>query len=97
MSFFRWIPDDSANMVSPWIAIYFGLTAIITAATFWRWKTWNENYSQGLNDFIAETIDRNDVEKRSVFSDDGRWSRQNRRRDTSDDLEMQTIEGAQRA
>ncbi|KAI2636516.1 hypothetical protein GGS26DRAFT_589124 [Hypomontagnella submonticulosa] len=77
MSFFRWIPDDSADMVSPWIAIYFGLTAIITGATLWRWKTWKAKDSQGLEEFIAQVIDREDVEKGTTYSGDSELTRVN--------------------
>jgi hypothetical protein len=91
MSFFRWIPDDSAEMVSPWIAVYFGLTAIITAGTFWRWKTWKAKDAQGLEEFIAEVIDRGDIEKGSVYSDDSRPSGISKERNNSDGIEMQTV------
>ncbi|KAI0193110.1 hypothetical protein F4808DRAFT_453344 [Astrocystis sublimbata] len=40
MTFFNWIPDNSDQVVSPWVAIYFGFTALSTAATVWRFHAW---------------------------------------------------------
>ena len=43
MSFFKWIPEDSNQVVSPYIVIYaalaIGLTYLIYSK-FWMWKIW---------------------------------------------------------
>jgi hypothetical protein len=62
MSFFDWKTDESTGMISPYIAVYFGLTALCTGATFWRWKTWTD---QGDLD-IEEVLE--DLEKGSILS-----------------------------
>lgn len=40
MTFFNWTPQDSNQLVSPWVAVYFGFTAISTAGTVWRFHAW---------------------------------------------------------
>ncbi|KAJ2993606.1 hypothetical protein NUW58_g1787 [Xylaria curta] len=40
MTFFNWIPNDSDQVVSPWVVVYFGFTAVSTAGTLWRFHTW---------------------------------------------------------
>ncbi|KAK9780387.1 hypothetical protein SCAR479_02502 [Seiridium cardinale] len=95
MSFFRWIPDDSAEIMSPWIAVYFGLTAIITGVTIWRWKTWKAKDDQGIEDFISQVIDRNDVEKGSTGPGDSRRSRISKEASNSNSIEMQEIKDQQ--
>ncbi|KAI0913781.1 hypothetical protein F4823DRAFT_621977 [Ustulina deusta] len=40
MGFFNWIPEESSQMVSPWVAVYFGITIFTTIATVWRFKEW---------------------------------------------------------
>lgn len=42
MSFFNWTPPDSAQIISPWVAIYFVLTLIVTLLTVWGMKRWTE-------------------------------------------------------
>jgi len=39
MGFFNWEPGDD-RMISPWIALYLGLTVLLTTLTLWRWKRW---------------------------------------------------------
>ncbi|KAK8093717.1 hypothetical protein PG997_000402 [Apiospora hydei] len=38
MTFFNWIPDDSPQVVSPWIGLYCGSAAMLTLITYWRWR-----------------------------------------------------------
>jgi hypothetical protein len=38
MSFFNWIPSESDAVISPWIAVYCGLTLIFTGGTYWWWR-----------------------------------------------------------
>ncbi|KAI0862948.1 hypothetical protein F4860DRAFT_502402 [Xylaria cubensis] len=40
MGFFNWIPNESNQMISPWISLYFGVTIFTTVATIWRFKEW---------------------------------------------------------
>ncbi|KAI1427399.1 hypothetical protein F5Y12DRAFT_783300 [Xylaria sp. FL1777] len=40
MGFFNWIPDQSGQKVSPWVAVYFVVTIFSTIATVWRFKEW---------------------------------------------------------
>lgn len=84
MSFFQWIPDNSAEVVSPWIAVYFGLTIIITAATIWKWKTWTAKDFQDID--ISQ-----DVEKGSTYTDDSQRSPVNNVDRNRDGIEFQTI------
>lgn len=35
MTFFNWIPDESPQVISPWIALYCGSAAILTLLTWW--------------------------------------------------------------
>ncbi|KAI0376811.1 hypothetical protein F5Y04DRAFT_265548 [Hypomontagnella monticulosa] len=97
MSFFRWIPDNSADVVSPWLAIYFGLTAIITGATFWCWKTWK---GEGIKKFVSEmdgdTWDTGDVEKGSMYSNDSQRTRVNREDNNHDGVQTAVIAGSKR-
>lgn len=38
MTFFNWTPSESDQILSPWVALYFGLTIITTVFTIWFWK-----------------------------------------------------------
>ncbi|KAK8863010.1 hypothetical protein PGQ11_009245 [Apiospora arundinis] len=38
MSFFNWIPDESPQVISPWIGLYCGSAAILTLLTYWRYR-----------------------------------------------------------
>ncbi|KAI1359231.1 hypothetical protein F5Y08DRAFT_349861 [Xylaria arbuscula] len=38
MGFFRWIPDQSDQMVSPYLAIWMGITIFSTLVTWWRFQ-----------------------------------------------------------
>ncbi|KAI1258791.1 hypothetical protein F5Y18DRAFT_433922 [Xylariaceae sp. FL1019] len=40
MTFFNWIPQDSNQIVSPWIAIYFALTILATTFTVYQFQSW---------------------------------------------------------
>ncbi|KAI0434836.1 hypothetical protein F5Y09DRAFT_354835 [Xylaria sp. FL1042] len=40
MGFFNWMPDESGQMVSPWVVVYFGITIVTTIATVWRFREW---------------------------------------------------------
>ncbi|KAI0440023.1 hypothetical protein F4803DRAFT_493850 [Xylaria telfairii] len=38
--FFNWIPNDSHQVISPWAALYFGITILTTTATLWHFCQW---------------------------------------------------------
>lgn len=40
MSFFKWTPEDSTQVISPWIVLYLALTVIVTTVIIWRWRAW---------------------------------------------------------
>lgn len=65
MSFFKWTTDDSTQMISPWIAIYFALTILVTGATIWRWRTWTKKEDQETINFVEEELG---IEKTSISS-----------------------------
>ncbi|KAM0817905.1 hypothetical protein AB5N19_03712 [Seiridium cardinale] len=88
MSFFQWIPDDSAQVVSPWIAIYFALTAIITGGTLWRWKKWK---TEDEGNSKAEVIHPKDMEDGLTLSGDSRPSRISKEISNSTSVEMQAV------
>jgi hypothetical protein len=35
MSIFKWIPEDSSQVVSPWIALFLVIVVVVTALTWW--------------------------------------------------------------
>ncbi|KAI1329155.1 hypothetical protein F5Y16DRAFT_366872 [Xylariaceae sp. FL0255] len=39
-TFFNWIPQDSNQVVSPYVGIYFGFTAVSTVGTVWSFRKW---------------------------------------------------------
>ncbi|KAI0009020.1 hypothetical protein F4779DRAFT_405981 [Xylariaceae sp. FL0662B] len=42
MSFFNWTPADSSQRISPWIAVYVGITVVMTGGIFLGWRTWSD-------------------------------------------------------
>lgn len=58
MSFFNWTPSDSAQIISPWVALYFVLTLIVTALTVWRMRKWMEREEQrAIKQFLEDIGD----------------------------------------
>lgn len=35
MTFFSWLPQDGAEIVSPWLGLYGGFTVVLTTVTVW--------------------------------------------------------------
>jgi hypothetical protein len=66
MGFFNWIPDRSNNVVSPWIAVYGGLTLILTGGTIWRWRKWNADQAKNSEERISKALD-GDVDSINSF------------------------------
>ncbi|KAK6844527.1 hypothetical protein PG995_014637 [Apiospora arundinis] len=38
MTFFNWTPDESSQVISPWIGLYCGSAAMLTLLTYLRWR-----------------------------------------------------------
>lgn len=92
MSFFRWLPDDSPRMVSPYISVYFGLTVVITALTvlFWRWN--NKKHDDPLLEKVVNgVIDLDDVERGSSGFISIKNSLNSDGSGRTDDVEMQAM------
>lgn len=56
MGFFQWIPDNSPQVISPWVAVYLGLTLVITAGMVFFWWRRTKNDSD-LNSDLAELLE----------------------------------------
>lgn len=75
MTFFNWTPSEDNQIVSPWVALYFGLTGITTvfALLYWnRRKTYEEwdSKEQFIKDLEGArnwmnlaTLSRSDIEQ----------------------------------
>jgi hypothetical protein len=83
MSFFQWIPNDSNQTVSPWIAVYFGLTTLVTVSIYWLWRKWEKEDTLNIEDFVDQVID-SDVEKGSTYTSDTQRSLVNQERKVTD-------------
>jgi len=53
MSFFKWIPEGSSHVVSPWIVVFFILALLTTGLTWWRF---------GLLMAAEEKVQQDDIE-----------------------------------
>ncbi|KAI0521587.1 hypothetical protein F5B22DRAFT_544144 [Xylaria bambusicola] len=54
MGFFNWIPDESSQVVSPYIAIWMGITLLSTVVTVWRFKEFAKKYSFDATQVYAQ-------------------------------------------
>ncbi|KAI1263404.1 hypothetical protein F5Y18DRAFT_438105 [Xylariaceae sp. FL1019] len=54
MTFFNWIPQDSNQIVSPWIAMYFGLTFLATGTIVWQFQSWAKSQKKSVVEKIFE-------------------------------------------
>jgi hypothetical protein len=92
MSFFRWLPDDSPQMVSPYVAVYFGLTAVITGITIlgWRWNNKRSQRNQGPL-FSYGVINPEDLEQGINVAPEGKPSQDSDGSGRTDDVEMQAM------
>ncbi|KAI0458536.1 hypothetical protein F5B21DRAFT_529043 [Xylaria acuta] len=50
MGFFNWIPNESNQIISPWVGLYFGVTILTTVASVWRFREWAKKQD---NDALA--------------------------------------------
>ncbi|KAK5626829.1 hypothetical protein RRF57_002544 [Xylaria bambusicola] len=67
MGFFNWIPDESNQVVSPYIAIWMGVTLFSTVVTVWRFKEFAKKYSFDATKVYAQF----DNEPGPIFKQDG--------------------------
>lgn len=58
MTFFNWIPDDSAQVISPWLALYGGLTVLLTTVTVLWLKNWSAAEAEEARRSIQEELDK---------------------------------------
>ncbi|KAI4598516.1 hypothetical protein KJ359_002927 [Pestalotiopsis sp. 9143b] len=56
MGFFQWIPDNSPQMISPWVAVYLGLTLVITVGMVFFWWRRTKNDSD-LNSDLEDLLE----------------------------------------
>lgn len=49
MDFFNWMPPDSQNTVSPWLALYLGLASVFTILT-WLYQKQIDKAAKKEND-----------------------------------------------
>lgn len=73
MSFFNWIPSADNELISPWVALYFGLTAITTAFAILYWKKRGSNEesdskNQFMNDLEGARAWMNEASLRRSYS-----------------------------
>ena len=54
MGFFHWIPDESDQVVSPYIAIWMGITIFSTVATWWRFKEFAKQHKFDATHIYAQ-------------------------------------------
>ncbi|KAI0162276.1 hypothetical protein GGR57DRAFT_517627 [Xylariaceae sp. FL1272] len=54
MTFFNWIPQDSDQLISPWIAMYFGLTFLATGTIVWQFQSWAKSQKRSVVQKIFE-------------------------------------------
>ncbi|KAI1124968.1 hypothetical protein F5Y10DRAFT_248218 [Nemania abortiva] len=59
MTFFNWIPQDSNQVISPWIAIYFGFVVASTAGIIWGFRARAKRYKHNHNAQL-DMLARND-------------------------------------
>lgn len=48
MSFFKFDPSEGTPMISPWIALYFGLTVAFTGFTFVSWNQYKKRVDKPI-------------------------------------------------
>lgn len=59
MTFFSWIPDGSAEKISPWLALYAGLTLILTSGTIFWFRYWSTVQLEDARRSLQEDLDKN--------------------------------------
>lgn len=59
MTFFSWIPDGSAQKISPWLALYAGLTFLLTSGTIFWFRYWSKVQLEDARKSLQEDLDKN--------------------------------------
>lgn len=77
MTFFAWMPEDSAPRTSPWLALYGGLTVVLTLGVifgFKKWSTIEEDARRSVKEDMAKDMEAHLFSRftfRSSSSSDG--------------------------
>lgn len=58
MTFFSWIPDGSAQKISPWLALYAGLTLLLTSGTVFWFRYWSTIQLEEARKSVQEDLDK---------------------------------------
>ncbi|KAI3394187.1 hypothetical protein diail_3142 [Diaporthe ilicicola] len=58
MTFFSWLPQDSAQITSPWLALYFGLTILLTIVTVFWLRNWSMTDREDAKKSLQEELDK---------------------------------------
>lgn len=88
MTFFSWIPDGSPQKISPWLALYAGLTLLLTSGTVLWFRSWSTIQLEDARKSLQEDLDKNT--EATLFS---RLSwRSSTSIDTKEDPEMGAME-----
>lgn len=58
MTFFSWIPDGSAQKISPWLGLYAGLTFLLTSGTIFWFKYWSTIQLEDARRSVQEDLDK---------------------------------------
>lgn len=62
MTFFSWMPEDSAPGASPWLVLYWGLTVLLTSVTIlWikKWSMAKEDERKSVKEDMSRDMDAN--------------------------------------
>lgn len=59
MTFFSWIPEDSAPKTSAWLALYVGMTLVLTLGTIFWFRKWSKIQLEDARTSLQEDLDRN--------------------------------------
>ncbi|KAH8753542.1 hypothetical protein F5883DRAFT_574562 [Diaporthe sp. PMI_573] len=60
MTFFSWMPEDSGPKTSPWLALYGGLTLLLTSGTIFWFKYWSkpeDNARKSMQKFMEKNME----------------------------------------
>ncbi|KAL2283251.1 hypothetical protein FJTKL_10127 [Diaporthe vaccinii] len=58
MTFFSWIPDDSAQVISPWLGLYGGLTVVLTAVTVMLLNKWSNKEMENARETLEKELEQ---------------------------------------
>lgn len=58
MTFFSWIPQDSAQIISPWLGLYGGLTLLLTSGTILWFRNWATTEIEDAKENLQQELDK---------------------------------------